>query len=575
MRRLLPVLGLVLAGCLGLPASMGPTNTCEADADCVSGQCNVELGMCVSGAREEALRIAFRVNAEGAPFGVTPLPVDFMPMDIDEPGSRNFELPVPVLVSGHVRDSVTDESISSQVLLRAQSPIPGRAPIVIDPSVSATVNDGSYTTNLMTTVLPDTDYTVEVRPNGEAASALPPWRPVQPWRSPEPGEFARLPDLLVTYPERCGDTQTTDCLASIEGVVVDEGDLPQDGFIVTAIETATGRVISSTATTGDGDMEPGHFVAVLDVRYVTAPDTWFFRIVPSVERSEAVGPRPTWTVEAVNLFGEGLVRIRTPRVEGTVLYEGFVETEDGLPVADAQLALETRDVVDPTSNVVGVFRTTATTDEEGRFSVELLPATYDVVVVPPSREASAELAVLRESVDLTTAGERVSGQAFQLPARQVLGGTVVAAGMLQMSGAQVVANARPSAPTELGDIARHARSAETMTGTAGRFRLPVDVGVYDITVLPPPGSNFPWHVRSIEVGGADSALENRYDIDNPMTLTGEVAFVEGDDRTVAVGGTIEAYAVVDDGEGGERTVLVGRAEIDEEGRYTLLLPPSI
>ena len=533
--------------------------------------------MCVTGAREAPLRIAFRVNAEGAPFGVTPLPVDFSPMEIDEPGARDFELPVPVLVSGFVQDAVDGNGVSAQLLLRSDGAIPGRAPAVLDPAVSATMNDGTFVTNLMTAVVPDTDYTVEVRPTGEAASLLPPWRPPQPWRSPGAGESARLPEVLVTYPNRCGATQTTDCLATIEGIVVSEDDLPQDNFIVTAVETATGRVISSTAVTGEPDgVEQGHFVAVMDVRWVVAPESWFFRIVPSVERTEAVGPRPTWTVEAVNLFGDGLVRIRTPRVEGTVLYEGFVETEDGEPVADVQLALESREVVDETSNVVGVFRTATTTDEQGRFSVELLPASYDVVIVPPSRESSAELAVLRERVDLSGAGERVSGQAFQLPPRQVLGGSVLTSAMRSVDGAQVIATARPNATTELGEIARHARSAETETGDMGRFRLPVDVGVYDLAVMPPPGSNFPWHVRvDEEVGGGDSALENRYDLENPMTLTGEVAFVEGDDRVVATGGTIEAYAVVDDGEDGERTVLVGRAEIDEEGRYTLLLPPSI
>lgn len=569
-------LAFAYVGCLGPDTMTGPTNVCESDLDCGAGVCDTELTMCVSSAREEPLRVAFRVTPEGAPYGVAPLPVDVPPIEIDGPRERNFDLPVPVQVSGLVADALDGQPVPAQVVLQARSVIPGRQAVVIDPSVDALTNDGMFRTNLSTVLLPDTEYTVELRPTGAATATLPPWRPVEVYRSPAAGMGEVFAEDFLRFPNRCAAEQTTDCLATIEGIVIDQDGLPEDNFIVTAVETATGQVISNTVLTGDGDFEPGHFVSVMDVRYLSDPESWSFRIVPSVDRTEAVGPRPTWTVEAVNLFGEGVERIRTPSVEGTVMYEGFVETEDGVSLADVQIDFEARDVVDESSNVVGVFRTSATTDERGRYSVELLPGTYDVVMTPPSGDVGSELAVLRTRVDLTGAGERASGQSFQLPPRQVLGGTVATSTMEAMSGASVVASARPNALSELGEIARHARSTETTTGDLGRFRLPVDVGIYDLTVQPPPGSNFPWLVRvNEEVGGGESALEDRYDIDNPMTLTGVVAYVEGEDRVPTSGGTIEAYAVVDDGEGGERTVLVGRAEIDEEGRYTLLLPPSI
>lgn len=583
MRRLrhgLALLLVLLPACLADVAG-GPMNVCAGDADCTSGVCNVELGMCVTNARE-TLRIALEVRSDESPYG-GPVRVPFSPMLVDGPDTQDLTLPATIPTSGLLRD-YAGQPILADVTFGTESEIPGYGDFSVSAEVGEIRTQGEYSSNMTAQLLPGRAYGVEIEPTAEFRRELPPLRPVQQWMSPD-GGIARIPDELLTYPRPCSTGDELDpanaepCLVTIDGLIVDAGGEPQDGMVVRAIETATGDVISSTFVSGsDEGSAPGSFRSVMEIRYLADPESWFFRVTPSADRSERLGPSATFTVEPSSLLesAEG-VSILTPSVAATVTYEGIVEAaSDMRALANATLTFESRDVVDMTTGVIGLFSATATTDADGQFSVELLPGNYDVVVTPDrARPEDAVLAVLREERDLTEASGSARGQLFQVPDRVRFNGSVVTRDGVGMVDAQVRANVVSGQGADLlGPVSSYARSIESMSGPMGEFTLFLDVGVYDVRIAPPPGSNFPWQVvPDVAIGGGDVPLRDVYELENPVTLTGEVAFdVDGAPVPVS-SGTIRAWAILGEGDA-QRAVLVGESTI-EAGSYALLLPPSI
>ncbi len=580
--RLAALFAISLAACLPPTGTEGPRNRCEGDADCAVGVCNVELGMCVTAAREEPLQIALRVVTEDTGYAAEGFEASFAPAPIAGPMSRDLALPPPVRCTALVRDLRDGMPISADVVFRTESPIPGRAPTVRTPSARAELTGDESPYNLSTQLLPARRYTVEVQPTGQYARRLPPLRPVQPWMSPDVGETARLPEVLVAYPAPCSASQTEGCLSAIEGIVVDGDDRPLDGYVVVAVETATGNVISSISITGEDDLgepaEAGTFSAAMDVRHAAAPESWYFRVTPSTALIEQSGPLPSFTVEPLSLFPGEMARIRAPRVDDFVLYEGTVRAATGTErwLEGATLRFVSTDIADITTNALGGYTVEATTDASGVFQVNLLPGTYDVTVTP-SAGANAELAVLRETVNLSEATGVARGQSFVVPERTAFTGTVETRDGLGMNDAVVVARARSTSEGEslLGAVSTAARSNEVTTDANGLFELRLDVGLYDLAVVPPSGSNFPRTVRIDQaIGGAETTITDVFELQTPMTLTGRVT-VDGAAAPPVTGGRVEAWAVIDDGAGGERAVLVGEAVIDGEGAYTLLLPSSL
>jgi len=580
------LLGLLLlagagAGCSVL-VSEGPTNVCGSDADCPSGACDADRGMCVA-TPSRAYRVGLEVYPAADPFGGSVVPVSFEPFELEATTERELELPLGTSTMGHVRDTSTGASVTASLRLTMVSAIPGGPSFAVDvQSESETMEDprrDGEVVNFATQILPGRRYQLVVQPTAAWVAKRPPIRPGTEYMSPEAG-VARI-DFLA-YPDFCSTPELLEppeagCLVRVRGVVVDAEGAEQDGLLLRAV-TAGGRVLSSTMTTGeDPELGAGRFDLVMFHRDWASSDGWFLEITPSGERIAADGPAPTFTVDPAGLFEDaGVVTVLMPTPAAIVTYEGWVESRAGVPVDGASLRFTSTDVVDDATGVVGRFSATATT-EAGRYSVRLLPGTYDVIVTPPARESG--LAVLRESGVVITGPEgstTLAGQLFEIPERVPFGGTVrttIGEGMLD---AQVRATPRG---TTFGDppveVARFARSATTSTDLDGRFALPLDVGVYDLVVEPPAGSNFPWLVLPDNPVRSDVPVTNVYDLQNPVLLSGTARFAGEGEMIPVNGGEIRAYAVLEGDDGRERAVQIGRASIDPEGRYTLLLPPSI
>lgn len=555
------VLGLVaLIGLLALvgcepPLDEPPANRCADDADCTSGRCELPWGRCVR-VLAEPLRVGVEVVPETDPFGGTPLPVSFPPLEVGGPMELDLTLPFGVSVRGQVRS--VGEPVSASVAFTLLSRIPG-GPVtrVETQTFGAPLREGDETFDYAIQLLPSRIYEVTIQPNGDWRGRLPPLR----YRFESPPEGTRIIQSFDYH----------ESLPRLHGLVVDAAGVAQSGLLVRALEPVSGRVVSSTYTTGsDPERSPGYFEIVL----APGVESWLFSINASSSRLEAGLPSPTFAVDPRGLLEgpEGVTILLPPVSEQVITYGGTVE-ESGAPGRGiaASLTLTSRDVVDHATGAVGTFRATVTTTDEpgmeGTFRVQVLPGTYEVVVTP----ARPDLGVIRETVRLDPDGRaEVLGQVFPVPARARYGGRVQTADARTVVDARVRGIARASTyEGTLSGVALYARSSEVTTDGEGQFLLPLDIGLYDLVIEPPSGTGWPWAIhRDVAIGGADAVVTNVIELGAPVPLVGRASFEGG--RPVA-GAEVRAYAILSEDDG-PRTIQVARARTDEEGRYVLLLP---
>lgn len=563
---------LLLAGC-GSFSDDPPINECSRSDECGTGSCDEDLDICVAPPASEVLRVGLIVTPATEPLGGSVHPVAFEPQAVD--GPRDLSLPLGVRTTGMFWDPSESAPVSAAVRFTLASRIPGAAPTVIEASASSDVrNDTEYMVdfNLATQLLPDELYDVSIAPTGDWRARRPPR--LGQFRTGDPGAVQALP---FEYPPLCAPGVEVACLDTMEGHLRTPVDMVGvNGMLVRLVDATTGQTLSSTMITAAQDtLEDGHFELVFDSSIWERE--WFLQVTPTADLIEERGPSQTFTVDPAGLFEiEGLVTILTPRFEELqISYAGTVEDSSARPIADATLRFSSTDIEDPETGTLGSHSTTTRTDSSGNFEVTLLRGTYDIVVTPDSgrRSDGSELAVLREERLLQTDG---AGQLFTVPDRAPFSGNVRTAMGLPMFDASVRGHTRHSdLDGTLDSSAIFARSSDAMSDHEGLFGLPLDIGVYDLVVIPPPNTGYPWAVEAdFPVGSLDAVIERTLTLENPVPLTGVASF-DGPDGPIAVaGGEIRAYAVIEN-DAGVRAIHIGTATTDEEGHYTLLLPPRL
>jgi hypothetical protein len=164
------------------------------------------------------------------------------------------------------------------------------------------------------------------------------------------------------------------------------------------------------------------------------------------------------------------------------------------------------------------------------------------------------------------------GQVFVLPQRARIAGDVRTRMEQPVAGATVEATALGRDEETEASAARYNRSADTVTDALGRFDLGLDVGSYDITVRPPPEAGFPWLVApDRRIGFTAGHLRDRFEFGAPVVVTGQLLDAVG---APVSGAELTAHGLLGD-DGAARTVELGRATTDANGRYMLLLPPRL
>jgi len=103
------------------------------------------------------------------------------------------------------------------------------------------------------------------------------------------------------------------------------------------------------------------------------------------------------------------------------------------------------------------------------------------------------------------------------------------------------------------------------TDAGGLFELPVDIGDYLVTVVPPAGSGIPRYQKTMSVG--EQGLSAMVEFALPTILQGTVS-APGGLETVA-NATVDVYTRPTDG---SDAVLLGTAQSGADGRYFVILP---
>ncbi len=562
MRALIAGL-LALAGACSFsePEAELVENRCSADADCGGAICDRAVGMCVTPSTP-TLRLAVEVTPASDPTGGTPTTRVLGPFEIEGPGQQDLTLAPSINVIGDVRWAGLDEAIQATVRFTRRPEIEA-APRVTKETTTVPVPveaaDG-MPADYAVRVLADREYDIVVEPTGEHAALLPPLRLSRP--VPGGGDFVRIP---LTYP---------DTFPALRGVVVGPDEEAVSGLQVQAVEVESGRVVSSTAVTAPASSEtPGEFEVHLD------PGAASFVLRISGGPDEPL--YPTLLADPAYFFPDetGYARILVPMLS-RITYRGRVTPkDDATGVPNAVLAFRSVDVYDDTTGVTSSFRTTVTTGPSGTFEAEIYPGTYDIVVTPPPemRDASGDepvastLGVLFETLRILppAMGDELVGQTFELPQRARLGGTVQTSDGRQVPGTtvQAVALNRP------GEVpaAPYNRSSDAVTDATGQFTLPLDLGSYDVTVKPPAESGFPWRIAPAMSFGSSTVIQNTFEIEAPVPLSGTV-IGPGDEAPALAGAEIRAWVIFEEDGGAVRALPVARTTSREDGSYTLLLP---
>lgn len=555
-----------------LDATAGVSNSCTMNSDCPSAVCDTARRICVAPSGGPALNIGLEIavpSAAGTSASVSAV-APFMvngarSLDLRSCASSTSPICIPetVTVTGSVRKA-DGSAIDADVVFVPASVIPGRSgSTVTAPTRDASVIVAGTVYDYIADLAGGVRYDVLVRPRGADADALPPMRLLAPFDAPTRGTLV----LSVTYP---------DVLPTLHGVLVDPAYVAIPGVTVQAIDPEHGgAIVSTTAISGDDTAAdgPGSFTLVL------SPDTsrYVLRVGGVTLPGEA--PSPAYDVDPSFLFPDALGRaqVLVPQLR-TVRYQGSVNVEgDALArVEDATIEFRAAELLDVRTGATGIFRTTpVTTGVDGTFEVLLVPGTYEVVVRPPSTESAAGLGVYAASLTLSdTAGDVLAGQAFELPPRFTYSGSVSTESGRRLAGATVQASARGLDPTGGLELAmRFNRTSTTSSDDTGSFTMPLDRGVYDLTVKPPVGSGFPWMlVKDVEIHATVGSFLREVVFEAPVPMSGTL---RGALDQPIEGAEIRAYAIIDAPDIGQRSVEVARATSAADGSYVLLLPARL
>jgi hypothetical protein len=216
------------------------------------------------------------------------------------------------------------------------------------------------------------------------------------------------------------------------------------------------------------------------------------------------------------------------------------------------------------------------------FSMEVLPGIYEVVVTPPA-ESGCGIYAREFSIEIPQAGTPPVEALFKVPGTTFIEGIMQTAESEAIPGATIQAQSLGRDGIDASDaanITRFNRTSQATTDEEGVFRLPVDLGSYDVIAKPPSESGFAWQVLSdVDIGSRNREFYRTIDIEVPVPLSGTLRYAGqkkgAETSTGLAGATIRAFAVVDDVADHKRTISVGRATADEEGNFVILLSPKV
>lgn len=576
-----------LAGGCGLPLAPEETpteNVCTNDGDCGDGVCVTvgESNRCVATSSDLAGMV---FQLEGATREGTRVSHVFErgltlqgPRDEGVLVGLDLEVPIPLRLTGRLLHpdpgepgacTAGDGSVVVQVEARTTSPLLGLEQVFT--GASELVADAAGTTSHRFQVaVPPGTYDVHVAPQAiDGCVALPPRIFPQ----------VTVATDLALEPEAEAPRRLT-------GLVLPGGGLSLDGFRVELLEPKRGLLVSESAALAP--LEGG--APLLGGPDATDEDgvAYYYTEGLVLRLSDAEGRLVVhWKFAALDFDGDGDVRIDLgDLITDRKTFRATVVDHETRPVAGATVTIKSLSLTgDAGKN--SSFRVNAQADGSGVVEVDLVPGTYQVLVVPPTGDGLDERgpAQLEDEWEIRP-DSLCCGRTFVLGERPVLTGSVRTAAGAVIPGVPVLAT--PTLPgvrdyfaRVLGRLDVLPRQSATTTDASGLFAMPVDDGTHDVTVRAPIGTGYPWLVLPATVvapaeqqpGAPLGALT----LPSPAIVVGRATLQTPASTEVAAGAILRAYLPLVDADGGapRRVVAIGEVVTGDDGRFELPLPPSI
>jgi hypothetical protein len=474
------------------------------------------------------------------------------------------------------REGGTPEPVAARIAFTRQSALAGLPPEPIY-AESGTgdddlIREGDRLSNFQTRLVPGT-YDVEVEPM-VGTSAEGPEQDYYPLRSVVSIEGPNAGDVFFHGEQLRYLSESR----YIEGVVSDAARQPLGGVRVFAHEPETGRRISNIALT---ECEEGQPDACGRFRLAVPPETSAFLLRIEGGQTSPLLPeidRGGYDFVQLDRNQDGIVTaaefgdVRFPALQQPIIMEVLVEGESGAgargPLRGAVMIFRTDEIGEDTAQG-GAFEARATTDTDGQTvgedqmglpggtGIRLFPAQYAVEVTPPADSGYAA-AVLEMTVAPEDEGGARQTATLRVGPRQSLTGLVTV----------VDGTAAPQVRVEA--VGREGASFAAVTDPAGRFVVEVDPGLYDLTFVPPEQSLLPW--TFLFRVSAFSAVDVPVSLGYGAPVRGEIVL---EDSGEAVAGAVVEAFVERSSADGPSLLRIGRATAGDDGRFLLLLAPTI
>lgn len=571
----------VVAGC-SLPLfelDDKSANTCTSDADCGDGVCASIDGSaaCVATSTDlGSVIIEVRPAADAKGNTVSHVFADTLSLSGNFPDgavqTTTLEIPAKVAFKGQVFAPASagdcagdDGSLATKVELRPVSAFAGLG----DTYTTNTVLDAETNTYSYSIDVPTGTYDVYLKPSA-------------PSDRPDCASFAPPPRFFpgVTVKEGgVGLTPPDDLPTRLSGSLLIPKDRSVAGWRLDIVDSKYGLLLSDTIELAD-PTDGSDSIQILGGPAGDDPLglSYYYVGKPMIRLRDATGTLVVhWVIPGVDLDKDGKVDLDLADLVADPLpLEASIVDASSQGVA-ATVTIESVSL-SGTAQQNASFRVVAETDGQGSLAVSLVPGEYRVSIAPKYDDTLATVSDKWE-VSSDTLGH---GKGFVLPSRPVLTGAVESVGGSRLAAMPLVASA--SSPDALDylsqtiDVANLLpRQSSVTTDFAGDFTLAVDPGTVDLSVQPPATSLFPWLIvpRLLVDTAANKPI---LDVDT-LALQAPV-IVQG---TVIANGSVVPFAVVrvhlplpSSGTNmGSPVIQIGEATTDENGRFTLPLPPSI
>lgn len=331
-----------------------------------------------------------------------------------------------------------------------------------------------------------------------------------------------------------------------------------DGFRVWIADARSGRRVSVVRTLAGTDAETR-----LDTTGQSAGSTTALRdgldVVVAPPESWIAAPRLVSSL----IGGQGLRDLVYPPLPAPASLSGVVAARgpsDALTGVPARLSFESETVrlADGTPSPLLQYRTTLATDEAGRFATVLPPGVYDVLIEPAEGSGHAKARRVLE-VNETRAAT------LEPPLRTLAKGRILLSDGRPLAAAQILATPSKVQP----DPSVVPRAGRAVSDEEGRFRVELDQGSFEVTVVPEPGTGFPRVITLRGIGPTEEDLGTLV-VPAPMRLPLTVrAPTASESPGLAIArALVRLYA---EPVGGGPAVEVGSALTDKAGKCEILL----